>query len=102
MGRFILLNLMCPSLYHPTSVANIIFYRTFITAYHIYVIASTPEVSIPIFVPNMGIFSNINEATFTLQIPHKAQHTHMRMYGYQHVIENQKEYPYARVFFIKI
>jgi len=50
----------------------------------------------------MGIFQISMRLLLLFKYPHKAQHTHMRRYGYQHMIENQKEYPYTRVFFIKI
>ena len=66
-------------------IRNIFGYRLLVLSYSIYVIPTTPELSIPVFEFHVCILLVYEYTTLSFQIPHKPRHAHFGWYLYQHV-----------------
>ena len=66
-------------------IFHVLSYRFFISTDRIYVITSTPKMSIPIFVFQIRMSVEYHERTFSFQISHKVRYIYIRRYAHQHM-----------------
>ena len=64
---------------------DILCYLLFVFPYRVYIIPSTPKLSIPILVFHISELLVDHQAALPFQISHKARHCYLRRYTYQHM-----------------